>query len=31
MNHLWQVLMFARRLFYRIESSNAVNQEAAEL
>lgn len=30
-NHLWQVLMFARRLFYRIESSNAVNQEAAEL
>ena len=30
-NHLWQVLMFAKRLFYRIESSNAVNQEAAEL
>ena len=30
-NHLWQVLLFARRLFYRIESSNAVNQEAAVL
>lgn len=30
-NHLWQVLLFARRLFYRIESSNAVNEEAATL
>lgn len=30
-NHLWQVLLFARRLFYRIESSNPINEEAAML
>ncbi|XP_046842804.1 protein AKTIP homolog isoform X2 [Xenia sp. Carnegie-2017] len=30
-NHLWQVLLFVRRLFYRIEISDAVNEEAAEL
>lgn len=30
-NHLWQVLLFARRLFYRIQSSNPVNEAAAKL
>ena len=29
-NHIWQVLLYARRLFYKIEVTNPLNIEAAE-
>jgi len=28
-NHIWQILLFARRAFYKIEAKDAVNEEAA--
>lgn len=30
-NHIWQVLLYARRLFYKIEINNPLNMEAASL
>ena len=30
-NHIWQVLLYARRLFYKIEVTNPMNVEAATL
>ena len=30
-NHIWQVLLYARRLFYKIEVTNPLNIEAATL
>ena len=30
-NHIWQVLLYARRLFYKIEINNPTNVEAATL
>ena len=29
-NHIWQILLYARRAFYKIEAKEAVNQEAAD-
>jgi hypothetical protein len=29
-NHIWQILLYARRAFYKIETKEAVNIEAAE-
>lgn len=29
-NHIWQILLYARRAFHKIESKDAVNQEAAD-
>ena len=31
MNHIWQVLLYARKIFYRIEINNPLNMEAASL
>ena len=31
MNHIWQVILYARRLFYKIEINNPLNMEAASL
>ena len=31
MNHIWQVLLYARRLFYKIEVNNPLNMEAASM
>ncbi|XP_067651587.1 AKT-interacting protein-like isoform X1 [Haliotis asinina] len=30
-NHIWQVLLYARRIFYKIETKAPLNQEAADL
>ena len=30
-NHVWQVLMFVRRIFLKPETKGAVNAEAAKL
>jgi hypothetical protein len=30
-NHIWQILLYARRVFYKIDTTNAVNPEAAQL
>ncbi|XP_021364429.1 AKT-interacting protein-like isoform X2 [Mizuhopecten yessoensis] len=30
-NHVWQVLLYARRVFYKIDSKSPLNKEAAEL
>lgn len=30
-NHIWQILLYMRRIFYKIEHEQPVNQEAAEL
>lgn len=30
-NHIWQVLLFARRVFYRIDTAEPLNEEAATL
>lgn len=30
-NHIWQVLMYARRVFYKIDTASALNPEAAVL
>ena len=30
-NHIWQVLLYARRSFYKIEVNNPLNMEAASL
>ena len=30
-NHIWQILLYARRAFHKIESKDAVNQEAADV
>ncbi|XP_784185.3 AKT-interacting protein isoform X1 [Strongylocentrotus purpuratus] len=30
-NHLWQVLLYARRVFYKIDTKSPLNQEAATL
>ncbi|XP_041375803.1 AKT-interacting protein-like isoform X3 [Gigantopelta aegis] len=30
-NHLWQVLLYARRIFYKIEIKDPLNEEAADL
>ncbi len=30
-NHIWQILLYARRSFYKIETQEAVNVEAAEM
>ncbi|PIK43568.1 putative AKT-interacting protein isoform X2 [Apostichopus japonicus] len=30
-NHIWQVLLFARRVFYKIDSTEPLNSEAANL
>ncbi|GIX82394.1 AKT-interacting protein homolog A [Caerostris extrusa] len=30
-NHLWQVVQYARRIFYKIETESPVNSEAAEM
>lgn len=30
-NHLWQVLMYARKIFYKIETKSPLNTEAASL
>ncbi|KAK6178578.1 hypothetical protein SNE40_013335 [Patella caerulea] len=30
-NHLWQVLMYVRRIFYKIDTANPWNKEAANL
>lgn len=30
-NHIWQVLMYARRVFYKIDTTSPLNPEAAVL
>lgn len=30
-NHLWQVIQYARGIFYKIETESPLNSEAAEL
>ena len=30
-NHIWQVLLYARRAFYRIDTGRPANQEAARM
>jgi len=30
-NHIWQVLLYARRIFYKIDTKSPLNQEAATL
>jgi ubiquitin-protein ligase len=30
-NHIWQVLFFTRKIFYKIETSDPLNQEAADM
>jgi len=30
-NHIWQVLLFCRKVFYKLETAKAVNAEAAQL
>jgi len=30
-NHIWQVLLYMRKIFYKFDSANPVNKEAAEL
>ena len=30
-NHLWEVLMYARRIFHKVETKDPLNQEAASL
>ena len=30
-HHLWQVLRYIRRIFQKIETTNAVNPDAADL
>ena len=31
MNHIWQVLLYARRVFYKLDSKAPLNPEAAVL
>ncbi len=31
MNHIWHVLLYARRVFYKIDTKNPLNPEAAVL
>lgn len=30
-NHIWQILLYTRRVFYKIDTSNPINSEAAQL
>lgn len=30
-NHIWQVLFYTRRIFYKIDTTDPLNKEAAEL
>ena len=30
-NHIWQILLYTRRAFYKIDTSEPLNQEAADL
>jgi len=30
-DHIWQVLLYMRRIFYKFDSSNAINKQAADL
>jgi hypothetical protein len=30
-NHIWQVVQYVRRAFYKIETKSPLNQEASEL
>ncbi len=30
-NHIWQILLYARRIFYKIDARASVNREAAQL
>jgi len=30
-NHIWQVLLYMRRIFYKFDTSNSINKQAADL
>jgi hypothetical protein len=30
-NHIWQILLYARRCFYKIDTKDPLNVEAAQL